>query len=163
MSIWRLAGVVVLCATAQFGSLPAAAITLQESAAAALTYRPDLERAGALLAAADAAVDAALADHLEALFAGLGMREDVAAPLHGLFDQADQARIVIDVEDMRRAVRHQLFGLGDLHHGEEQAKLLDGVGKAVIVDRLGDIDIGAQIVAALDLALVIGGGEHNDR
>lgn len=64
MSIWRVAGMAVLTAVVQLGAPQAVARTLEESVAAALSYRPDLERQGALLSAADAAVEAALADYL---------------------------------------------------------------------------------------------------
>lgn len=43
---------------------PAAAADLPETVAAALAFRPDLQRQGALAAAAEAAVEAALADYL---------------------------------------------------------------------------------------------------
>ena len=49
----------------------------------------------------------------------------------------------------------------NLHHGEEQAELADGVGEALVVHRLGDVDVGAEIVAALDLALVVGRRQHD--
>lgn len=45
-------------------SAPAAALDLQGSVAAALAYRPDLERQGEQMAAAEAAIDAAVADYL---------------------------------------------------------------------------------------------------
>ena len=37
------------------------------------------------------------------------------------------------------------------------------LAKLVVVDRLGDVDVGAQIVAALDFARVVRGGQHDDR
>ena len=52
--------------------------------------------------------------------------------------------------------------LRNLDHRQEQAQLADRVGESLIVHRLGDVDVAAQIVTALDLDLVIGGGEHHD-
>ena len=67
-------------------------------------------------------------------------------------DQTAQAGVVVDVED---GGRHALCSCGgrDLDDGEEQAELADGVGEAFVVHRLGDVDVAAEIVAALDLAL----------
>ena len=42
-------------------------------------------------------------------------------------------------------------GLRDLHDREEQPELADRVGETFVIDRLGYIDVGAEIVAALDL------------
>ena len=90
----------------------------------------------------------------------MGHRETAAAG--GLADQPGEANVVVDVEDADLVFGHH-SAFGDLHDGEEQAELADGVGEALIVDGLGDVDVGAEIVAALDLAVVVGGGEHHDR
>ncbi len=49
---------------------PSAALDLRQSVAAALDFRPDLEREGALVAAAEAAIDAAVAGYLPELNLG---------------------------------------------------------------------------------------------
>src|SRR5882757_11548333 len=54
-------------------------------------------------------------------------------------------------------------GLRNLNDGKEQSKLSNGVGKAFVIHRLGDVDVAAQLVAALDFLGVVGGGEHHDR
>ena len=36
------------------------------------------------------------------------------------------------------------------------------LAKPFVVHRLGDVDVGAEIVAALDLAAVVGGRQHDD-
>src|ERR1700761_4520456 len=46
-----------------------------------------------------------------------------------------------------------------LHHGEEQTQLPDGVGETLVVHGLGDVDVAAQFVAALDLLGIVGGGQ----
>ena len=51
----------------------------------------------------------------------------------------------------------------NLDDREEQAELADGVGEAFVVHGLGDVDIGAEVVAALDLAAVVGRRQHDDR
>src|SRR5205085_8409310 len=63
-----------------------------------------------------------------------------------------------------RAGRAQSWdGLRDLNDGKEQSKLANGVGKAFVVHRLGNIDVAAEFIAALDFLRVVGGGEHHDR
>src|SRR5258708_1630115 len=54
-------------------------------------------------------------------------------------------------------------GLRDLNDGKEQSELANGVGKTFVIHRLGDVDIAAEFVAALDFLGVVGGGEHYDR
>jgi hypothetical protein len=49
-----------------------------------------------------------------------------------------------------------------LHYGQEQPELLDGVGEMLVVDGFCDVDIATKVVAALDLDLVFGRGQHHD-
>nr|GFD55161.1 hypothetical protein [Tanacetum cinerariifolium] len=42
-------------------------------------------------------------------------------------------------------------------------ELADSLSEALIIDRLGDVDVAAEVVAALDLHLVVGGGQHHHR
>ena len=51
----------------------------------------------------------------------------------------------------------------NLNNREEQAELTDCVCEALIIDRLGHIDVGSEVVATLDLAAVVGSGEHDHR
>jgi hypothetical protein len=53
-------------------------------------------------------VDAALAEQFEPFFTAIDVIVDIAAPMHGLFDQTGKPRIIIDVEHMRCAVGHDL-------------------------------------------------------
>ncbi len=39
----------------------------------------------------------------------------------------------------------------------------NGIGETLVVDGLGDVDVSAQIVAALDFPAIVGGGEHDHR
>jgi hypothetical protein len=44
---------------------------------------------------------------------------------------------------------------------QEQSELLDRVDEFFIVDRLGDVDVAAEIIAALDFGSVIGRRQHD--
>ncbi len=50
----------------------------------------------------------------------------------------------------------------NLYDGKEKTELADGVGNILVVDGLGDVDVAAQFVAALDLLLVVRRRENND-
>src|SRR5579883_703871 len=52
--------------------------------------------------------------------------------------------------------------LGDADDLEEKAEPLDGLDEPLIVHGLGDVDAAPQLVAALDLPRVVGGGQHDD-
>jgi len=47
------------------------------------------------------------------------------------------------------------------HDPEEQAELLDRLDELLVFDRLGDVDVASQAIAPLDLARVVGRGEHD--
>src|SRR5690606_33792632 len=51
-------------------------------------------------------VDAAVTQPRQSLFAGVGAVDDIATPLQRLLHEAAEAWIVIDIENVRRAVRH---------------------------------------------------------
>src|SRR6202035_5039904 len=53
--------------------------------------------------------------------------------------------------------------LRNLNDGEEQPELANGVGEAFVVHRLGDVDVAAEFIAALDLMQIVGRREHDDR
>ena len=53
---------------------------------------------------------------------------------------------------------------GKLDHGHEEViDLADHVQEALKIDRLGDVGVGVQVVAAQDVLFGIGGGQHDDR
>ena len=76
-------------------------------------------------------------------------------------DEPHQCDVVVDTTLMvdsstRSGIRRHL------DDRKEQTELLYGVGKPFVVHRLGDVDIGAEIVAMLDLAAVVRRRQHND-
>src|ERR1700716_2155721 len=54
-------------------------------------------------------------------------------------------------------------GLWDLNEGKEQSELANGGGEAFVFHRLGDVDVAAEFIAALDFLGIVGGGENHDR
>jgi hypothetical protein len=99
-----------------------------------------------------------------------GQRHPVPATLERARGQPPDAGVVVDVEDAGRKgggkgrrTGHSVLGVRNLDHRQEQPELADRLGETLIIHRLGDVDVAAQIVAALDLDLVVGGGEHDDR
>ena len=107
-------------------------------------------------------VDAALLQPLEPLRAAGRMHDLEAEPRQAALDQPGQRRVVVDIKQRGRGRGHVAAG-GNLNDGEEQSELANGVGEAFVVHRLGDVDVAAEFVAALDLLGVVGGGEHHDR
>ena len=60
-------------------------------------------------------------------------------------------------------VRHLALDLlGDLHNGQEQSQLHDRLGEILIDQGLRNVNIATEIVAALDLGLVVGRGQDDD-
>src|SRR6185437_6960833 len=47
-------------------------------------------------------------------------------------------------------------------HGQEQAELADRRREALVIDRLGDVDVASEVVAFLDLDAVVRRGQHDD-
>ncbi len=105
-------------------------------------------------------VDAALRDPRQA--AGTVGRDldGIALPLQFQLDEPAQVGIVIDIENAGARRGHQAAS-GTCMTVYEQSELLDCMGKFLIIDRLGDVDVAAQIVAALDFSLVIGRRQHD--
>src|SRR5436190_22042423 len=55
------------------------------------------------------------------------------------------------------------FGdLRDLHHAHEEADVFDGVGKFIVVQRLDDVVVAAQLVTALHFPRIIRSSQHAD-
>src|ERR1700716_1550829 len=53
-------------------------------------------------------------------------------------------------------------GRRNLNDGEKQPELTNGVGEAFVVHRLGDVDVTAEFIAALDLLGIVRRGENHN-
>ena len=107
-------------------------------------------------------VDAALLQPRQPLLAARRVDDLEAAPRQAAVDQPGERR------RRRRytavsASRVSWGGRRHLDDGEEQAELANGVGEAFVVHRLGDVDVAAEFVAALDLLGIVGRGQHHHR
>ena len=100
-----------------------------------------------------------------------GRDHDVACPLELELLEPGDTGVVLDEQNLCVALRSMsvssswfaLAAIGDANDLEKQPQPIDRLDKRLIVDGLGDIDAAAQLVAALDFARIIGGGQHDHR
>ena len=96
--------------------------------------------------------------------------DDVATARKQFLHQPDKNDIVVNAEDdvVPLGVGEDIHSEPSrrrwhLHDREEEAELANRVGEAVVVDRLGDVDIRAQIIAALNFPTIIGCRQDDNR
>ena len=91
------------------------------------------------------------------------MRHREAASPKRLLDKPNQRHVVIDIEDSDGFAQGKSRSFRNLDYRKEQPELPDRVGKALVVDWLRDVDVSAEVVAALDLSAIVRRRQHDHR
>src|SRR4030042_6498581 len=85
----------------------------------------------------------------------------IPRPAQPLLHQPGQAGIVLDIEDAYglRSIHRALSSLRYHQHRHEKAELANGVGELLVIHRLGNVDVAAELIKKGYPPGIIGGGE----